>query len=111
MRHTLLLAIAAAAVLSPDAAFARTNPPSVRVSYADLNLSTESGRERFDRRLVSAVKRVCPAGDPRDLVARRFARTCAAETHANLKQTVASIMNKHGVALASVAPSDTPTAR
>ncbi|MEO0590739.1 MAG: UrcA family protein [Pseudomonadota bacterium] len=33
--------------------------PSVSVSYADLNLSSEKGREVLDRRIERAIEKVC----------------------------------------------------
>ena len=108
MRHTLLLTIAAAAMLSPSYAYAQVAAPSVRVSYADLNLSTADGRERLERRLAAAVKRVCPSAYARELVTQQNSRSCAADTHARLKQTMASLTKKQGVAFASVNPSNAP---
>jgi UrcA family protein len=111
MRHILFLAVAAAATLSPCSAQAQAEAPSVRVAYGDLNLSTTAGRERLDRRLAAAVKRVCPSVDVRDLAAQQAARRCAADTRSNLKQTVASVLNRQGVALASLSPSNARTSQ
>lgn len=108
MRHTLILTIAAAAMLSPSYAHAQAAAPSVRVSYADLNLSTTHGRERFQRRLAAAIKRVCPSAYARELVTQQNARRCVAETGASLDPIVASLTTKQGVALASVTPSNVP---
>ena len=35
------------------------DPPTVRVSYADLNLSTQAGRAELSARINHAVDRVC----------------------------------------------------
>lgn len=110
MRPTLLLAIAAATLVAPSAAFAQTDAPSVRVGYDDLNLSTDVGRARFDRRVAAAVRQVCPSADHRDLVGTRVSRRCAAETHASLKQAMASAAKAQAVALAAK-PSNTLTAQ
>ena len=110
MRYNLLIAIAAAATFSPSSALAQADAPTVRVSYADLNLSTPAGRERFERRLAAAVQRVCPFVYARDLAAQQAARSCIAETHADLKQAVASLLKRQGVALASMTPNDARTA-
>jgi UrcA family protein len=101
MRHPLLLAVAAAAVVAPSTSFAQSEAPSERVAYRDLNLATTLGRARFERRIAAAVKRVCPAADIRDLASMRVSRRCAAETHAGLKQAVASVLKAQEVALAS----------
>lgn len=111
MRHYCLLAVAVAAMLSPSSAFAQADAPSVRVAHGDLNLSTTAGRERLERRLATAVKRVCPSIYARELVAQQIARSCIAETHASLKQTVASLLKGQGVALASVTPSNADTSQ
>lgn len=34
--------------------------PTIRVSYSDLNLLSENGRESLNRRVGSAVKTLCP---------------------------------------------------
>ena len=111
MRYILLIAVAAAATLSPCSAYAQADVPSVRVSYADLNLSTTAGREQLDRRLAGAVKQVCPSVHAREPLVQQIARRCAATTHANMKQTVASVLKRQGVALASLSPSNARTSQ
>ena len=37
--------------------------PSVRVSYADLNLATANGQDRLGRRIAHAAQTVCYLGD------------------------------------------------
>ena len=46
-------------------AFARDKPvpPTARVTTADLDLSTTSGRQTLDRRLRMAIDKVCAAAD------------------------------------------------
>lgn len=109
MRQALLLA-AIAAALAPGATSARTQAPSVRVAYGDLDLSTDSGRTRLEHRLATAVDRVCPAADIRDLAGTRASRRCAAETHARVERRMASLLGTRAVALASV-DAPRPTAR
>jgi UrcA family protein len=101
MRHSLFLAIAASAVLTPVAATAADTPLSVRVPYHDLNLATETGRARFDRRIASAVKRVCPMPDIRDIPGVERSLKCAEETHARMKPVIAAAVKAQGVALAA----------
>ena len=101
MRH-ILLALATATLVAPTSAFAQDEAPSVRVSYEDLNLATEAGRARFDRRLAAAVRRVCPAADVRDLAASLVSRRCIAETHTNAKAMAAAAMKTRGVAVAAL---------
>lgn len=66
-------AITAAPVVAQDA-------PSVTVSFADLNLSSERGTEIFDRRIKNAIANVCGGVAPRDVGARRIYNRCLAET-------------------------------
>jgi UrcA family protein len=101
MRHTLLLAIAAAAVIAPSASIAQDSAPSVRVAYHDLNLATEIGRARFDRRIAAAAKRVCPTADVRDIAALLASKTCVAETYAKTQPAIASAAKAQAVALAA----------
>jgi UrcA family protein len=42
-------------------------PISVRVSYADLNLTTDPGRQMLQRRIVFAARTVCGTSDPLNL--------------------------------------------
>ncbi len=69
--------IAACAGAGPAAAQAEA-PARMAVSYADLNLATPYGRDVLEARLSAAVARVCPAGDARDLTARKPVQACRA---------------------------------
>lgn len=109
MRHILLLTFAAAAMVPPSAASAGDHTMSVRVSHADLNLATAAGREKLERRVATAVKRVCPSHFSRDLLTQRIARKCASDTRASLKPIMASLLNRQGVALASATQDNTST--
>jgi len=57
------IALAAALALSGSAALAEDHDDraSVRVSYADLDLSQAAGRAALERRVAGAVRRLCPA--------------------------------------------------
>ena len=63
----------------PEAAAAdgAASRQAVRVSYADLNLATESGARALSERLTQAARKVCAAGDIRDLVALAQSASCA----------------------------------
>jgi UrcA family protein len=60
----MLVAIASAALLcaAADTASAQafSEADSVRVSYADLDLTRPSGRAVLEQRIKHAIKRVCP---------------------------------------------------
>jgi|SRR6185503_20645813 len=83
-RILFLIAGAILALLDSPSVAAPVEPPSRIVHLGDLDLSTESGRIRLDRRLVAAVRAVCgPAWplDPADVVAMR---RCRSETFARV---------------------------
>jgi len=81
-KNTLSLAIALgiAAAASPLAAQDDTQI-EVRVSIADLDLTTKAGQATLDRRLNSAARKVC-GGKPsvRDLTVVLAYRACRKET-------------------------------
>lgn len=51
---------------------------SVKVSYADLNLSSATGKIEFDRRIARAANRVCGVGFEKGLDLDAAAKRCAA---------------------------------
>lgn len=78
-RYLAPIALALAAT-SPAFANPSEQPPSVTVSHADLDLSNSAGRATLERRLTSAIKRVCgehPAPTP--LYEQVRARKCQGE--------------------------------
>lgn len=65
----------------------RGEAPSVKVSYADLDLSDQAGAEALYHRIQSAARSVCGRMDPRDLERFTLYRECYGETmDAALKQ-------------------------
>jgi UrcA family protein len=66
------LVIASALVAPTVSQAAEAN--SVRVSYADLNLATNFGQTKLQRRITYAARLVCDTADPRDL---KFVRATA----------------------------------
>lgn len=71
-----ILASAAPAVATAQGGATRA------VSYAGLDLSSETGREILDRRIDSTVRRVCGHAWPIDLGAVERVRRCRSETFA-----------------------------
>ena len=59
LKQSLALALAAAAMLGAPAAYAATPGDAVKVSYTDLNLSSEKGQKILERRLDKAAREVC----------------------------------------------------
>ena len=87
MKTTELAAALLAAVLSVPAA--ASGPPNAEersqtVGFADLDLTTQQGIERFDRRIANAVRTVCGWEDPRDLAIKRAVRECRAQAFAGI---------------------------
>ena len=51
-------------------------PPRMRVSFADLDLSTPAGQKRLDSRIRRAISDICGHADLRDLRARLIETQC-----------------------------------
>ena len=78
MPKILLLAALMAQGL-PAATATGEQAPSVRVGYADLDLTQEAGRRTLDRRLQRAVESVCPDDNGiRDTARLAAIRACRA---------------------------------
>lgn len=67
-------AIAAALIAAPAIA---GGAKSVKVSYADLNLSSTNGKALFAQRIDAAVEHVCGSSFQRELALAAEARRCA----------------------------------
>ena len=68
-------ALVASALIFPTVTqAAETN--SVRVSYADLNLASDSGASTLHRRIVHAARVVCVMEDSRDMRLQRATVAC-----------------------------------
>lgn len=52
---------------------------SVRVSYADLNLASESGATILENRIESAARLVCEIEDSRDLTLAQATQMCRSQ--------------------------------
>ena len=77
MLKIIALAPRAFGLATTSAAAAQNPEPTVSVSYADLNLTTEEGRRVLDRRLVNSAKVACGGRpDPRDLKRAADFREC-----------------------------------
>lgn len=73
-------------------ALARTDVPTAKVSYADLDLSRASGRAVLEQRIRSAIERVCPPRPlPPELGHYRIYRTCKEATWNGVKPQLAAI--------------------
>jgi UrcA family protein len=57
-----------------------SDPPSITVKFADLNLQTPAGVEALYKRIHSAATQVCDSGGDRNLSILTYDRKCAAAT-------------------------------
>lgn len=85
--NTRIVALAIPLLVIGTPALADTDqvPLSVTVGYADLDLTSQQGVKRLDRRLDQAIDQVC--GDPRALLAmseRISIHACARDTLADV---------------------------
>jgi UrcA family protein len=78
----ILAATAAALALSASPALAQDGsaPSHIVVSYADLDLSTDDGARRLDRRIRTAVETVCGPTSDADPAGKNDVLRCRAET-------------------------------
>ncbi len=94
------LAAAAVAVAITGSLFAATlgvasaapsdSPPSIRVSYADLDLSTDRGVRILYGRIVAAAQQVCPDVEMQNLTLYWKMRACQKRAIAAAVQQVGS---------------------
>jgi UrcA family protein len=92
------LALFGGAVLSSHVlAGEPSDPPSITVKFADLNLQTPAGVEALYKRIHSAATQVCDSGD-RNLSILTSDRKCAAtaETQAKMGRPNALVAMSNG---------------
>ena len=104
----LTVPLATAGVAAP--AFAQDDTRSITVSYDDLNLSSERGRERLTTRVKMAVRKVCglpgratpnPSTRPWSTAAARASPTRARWSSPRPDQPGCMLIPKSGHALAA----------
>ncbi len=84
------LATAATLLLTIGPALAEPSAVQTKVSYGDLDLQSPAGAAALYRRISSAARRVCDAGDSRDLRAQQAARRCRETAVATAVATIDS---------------------
>lgn len=96
-------AIAAACLFSTGAsAGLKRDPVTVRVSHVGLDLTSDAGRRILDRRVQSAVNRVCaPRSGGLDAFAE--SRRCRMEMMQDATVQTAALLERNGMQLASLA--------
>ena len=75
------LGVASMLVLPTVSQATQTN--SVRVSYADLNLSSGAGQQVLQRRIAGAARDVCLFEDSREIALRRATNDCRSDAIAS----------------------------
>jgi len=75
-KFILVTAVLSLCAAGPALAWPATAPRQQTVQFSDLNLATPAGDLALYRRIQSAAKRVCEAGDSRQLKELRRARQC-----------------------------------
>jgi UrcA family protein len=79
-----------------------TKDNTLAVSFADLDLSTAGGRATLERRVRVAVNTVCPMPELVELLRKRLAKVCRADTMQRAQQQVAQIYSHRQLAAVSV---------
>lgn len=85
-------------------AFAESETRSITISYDDLNLSSESGRERLTKRVKMAVKQVCGSANRLTLRERAAQQACQANARRAADVQLASLFNGSSARLADQKP-------
>ena len=98
----LTVPLATAGVAAP--AFAQDDTRSITVSYDDLNLSSERGRERLTTRVKMAVRKVCGLPGRATLRERVAERECMAHATRDAETKLAALFNGGGTRLADQGP-------
>jgi UrcA family protein len=73
-----LALIGGAALSSHVLAGEPSDPPSITVKFADINLQSPAGVEALYKRIHSAATQVCDSGSDRNLATLTYDRRCAA---------------------------------
>ena len=73
---------------------------TAKVSYAGLDLASPEGVSRLDKRLTSAIRKVCRQGGVHDLKSMQAFRQCITETTARTEQqrerVIMAYLVRHG---------------
>jgi len=88
-----LTALPAGAAAQPSGANPQGDPPTITVSYSDLNLATPAGRDALDGRVRRAAETLCVEQGVKSLQSEAFARKCVGDALAGaggqIRQAVA----------------------
>lgn len=90
----MLMRIALPALALAAAAPAAAEPVSVAVSYGDLDLTRDAGRQLLEHRLDRAVRKICGVRAPIRELARMSAwKECVAEARSSYRDQVELALN------------------
>ncbi|MBB6424831.1 UrcA family protein [Sphingopyxis sp. JAI128] len=97
--------LAAIGAIAPAAASAAgEEKQSVTVRYGDLNLASESGRDRLTGRVKVAIRQVCGSNSRRTIAERADTRRCEVEARREADTRLASLFNGSHARLADRGP-------
>jgi UrcA family protein len=69
-------------------------PPSLRVSFNDLDLASPGGEHELKRRIAHAVDRICGRAEAMDLAGRRLEMKCRRDAWQSTSRQVADAIEK-----------------
>lgn len=108
MKTILLLlsaAVAASAASAQPPLVVRADPqPTIRVSYADLNLASPHGRKRLHNRVSAAARKLCVDGNIDPLAIEMAERRCYTASIRDAGEQIAQALAAQSTQLASAAP-------
>jgi UrcA family protein len=84
--------VVASALVVPTVSLAQ-DTQSVRVTYADLNLTTDFGQNKLQRRISYAAEFVCDKADPMDFNYTRAVSDCRIGAIAGAQPAFAAAVN------------------
>jgi UrcA family protein len=90
---TAFAALLVASTLVATTAGHAAESDSVRVSYADLNLASDTGQRILESRIVRAARIVCVYDDSRDLDLAPEVNACRSDAVADARPAYAAAVN------------------
>ena len=105
---TVLMLVAAgvaasAASAQPPVVVTADTPPTIRVSYADLNLGSPRGQQRLRDRVSAAARELCIDGSKGPLVLEMAERRCYEGSVRDAGDQMAQAIATQSTELASIA--------
>ena len=96
MFRTLIATAGFCAVIAASSSVFAQDTMSVRVSYADLNLSSPAGAAALTHRVDQAVLAICGSADIRDMGRQTYVSKCKADTLSAARVQLEQAMNTAG---------------